>query len=136
MNMALVLLYNLTEKEKFAQIRFTLFKLGIPWREVSPEEYALPIGRLAGVEVEAEEEDAQELFTDEMLVLCGLEQAQFHAFLDQIRRSRATVALKAVLTETNAAWSSYRLHREIAAEHEAMKNNSGARQAGKHSRHR
>ena len=135
--MALVLLYNLTYKEKFTLIRFALLKLGLPWREVKPEEYALPLGQLAGLDVSvAEEEETTEVFRDEMLVMCGLEQGKFHAFLDQLRRSRARVALKAVLTESNAAWSSFRLHREIAAEHEAMKNISSTRKARQNSRHK
>ena len=41
---------------------------------------------------------------------------------DYLRQNRCTVALKAVLTQTNAGWSSQRLHRELAAEHEAMRN--------------
>ena len=97
----------------------------------------MPLGQLAGLDVSAaEEEETTEVFRDEMLVMCGLGQGQFQAFLDQLRRSRATVALKAVLTESNAAWSSFRLHREIAAEHEAMKNISSTRKARQNSRHK
>lgn len=136
MNMPVVLLYNLSDAEKAARICFVLFKLGLPWREVRPEEFSLPVGRLAGIELEREEEEAAaEPFTGEMLVLCGLSRPQFGALLDQLRQARAPVALKAVLTEHNARWSSHRLYRELSAEHEAMKG-LAPRQAKKNSRHK
>ena len=135
MNMPVVLLYNLSDAEKAARIRFVLFKLGLPWREVRLEEFSLPVGRLAGLELDGEEEEAAEPFTGEMLVLCDLSRPQFGALLDQLRQARAPVALKAVLTEHNALWSSHRLYRELSAEHEAMKG-LAPRQAKKNSRHK
>lgn len=56
-----------------------------------------------------------------MLVLCGLSGPQLDALLSSLRRSRVVVALKAVVTEDNAAWSSLQLHDELRQEHEAMK---------------
>ena len=115
-----VLLYNIG-REKLPKIKFILFKLGLNAREVSPAEFGLPIGALAGLKgyVSAETE-SPESFSREMLVMCGLSSAQFSAFLGALRQNRCTVALKAVLTETNAHWDSVRLHRELAAEHEAL----------------
>ena len=115
-----VLLYNIG-RDKLKKIQFILFKLGLRGREVSPAEYARPIGDLAGLEgFDTAETDAGEPFAGEMLVLCGLSTAQFGAFLNALRQNRCTVALKAVLTETNAVWDSRRLHRELSAEHEAL----------------
>ncbi len=123
MKMKGVLLYNLSA-EKLRKIRFLLFKLGLEGRAVAPEEYSLPVGSLAGIDgpspaPEAAEEP-QEGFTEEMLVMCGLSSPQFSAFLNALRQNRCTVALKAVLTETNARWSSVELHRELRREHEAL----------------
>ena len=133
-----VLLYNLP-KEKLAKIRFVLLKLGLEGRVVSPEDYALPLGALAGIEgfpVPSEAAEAsQESFSGEMLVMCGLSAAQFSAFLTALRQNRCTVPLKAVLTETNAAWDSYRLHRELQAEHEALQRVKPS-EAGKKSAHK
>lgn len=56
-----------------------------------------------------------------MLVLCGLSGPQLDALLSSLRRSRVVVALKAVVTEDNAAWSSLQLHDELRQEHEAMR---------------
>lgn len=133
--MAQVLLYNL-DSAKLQKIRFLLVKLGLRAREVSPAEYGHPIGYLAGLEgFEAAQEVPEEHFRQEMLVMAGLSSPQFSALLEGLRQIRATVALKAVLTETNASWSSLRLQRELAAEHAALQK-VRPRDAEKKSKHR
>ena len=121
MHMKGVLLYNISA-DKLKRIRVILLRLGLQGRVIRPEEFSLPVGQLAGIEglspAEAALEAAEETFREEMLVMCDLPSPVFSAFL---RQNRCPVALKAVLTETNAGWSSVRLHRELAAEHEAMK---------------
>ncbi|MBQ6274765.1 MAG: DUF3783 domain-containing protein [Oscillospiraceae bacterium] len=130
-----VLLYNIG-REKLPKIKFILFKLGLRAREVSPAELDRPIGALAGLEgFDAAETDAGEPFAGEMLVMCGLSSPQFSAFLNALRQNRCPVALKAVLTETNAAWPSYRLYRELQAEHEALQKVK-PKDAGERSAHR
>ena len=117
--MALALLYNLTG-DKAAKVRFALFKLGITPRPVAPEEYALPLGTLAGIPDLPVPEAEEALPIGEMLVLYQVSDAQLDGLLAALRQARATVALKAVVTETNAGWSSARLYRELSAEHAAM----------------
>ena len=104
--MALVLLYNINEDAKRQKIGLAAWKLGIEARVVSPAEYAQPIGLLLGLPGFSPVEEAAEPFSAEMLLMHGLSSAQFSAFLDALRRSRAAVALKAVATEHNVAWSS------------------------------
>ena len=132
-----VLLYNIG-REKLPKIRFNLFKLGLRAREVSPAEFDRPIGALAGLEgFEAAEADGGDPFAGEMLVMCGLSSPQFSAFLNALRQNRCTVALKAVLTETNAGWTSTRLHRELEAEHAALqkaKPQDAAKKSAHHSK--
>ena len=68
-------------------------------------------------------------FEDEMLVMANFPAGMMNAFLGLFRRMGiAPVALKAMLTPTNAAWDSEKLHAEIASEHQAMMN-------GKEKRH-
>ena len=68
-------------------------------------------------------------FEDEMLVMANFPAGMMNAFLSLFRRMGiAPVALKAMLTPTNAAWDSEKLHAEIAGEHQAMMN-------GKEKRH-
>ena len=81
------------------------------------------------------EETVEGGFSDEMLVLCGLSGPQLDALLSSLRRSRVVVALKAVVTEDNAAWSSLQLHDELRQEHEAMKG-TRPKDAEKRSAHR
>ena len=86
-----------------------------------PEDYAHPLGYLLGLEGYAPAaEPPAESFSAEMLLMDGLRGALLDRFLDELRRMRAAVPLKAVVTEHNAAWSSLRLHRELEQEHLAM----------------
>ena len=116
----MVLCYNL-QPEKLGRLRVLALRLGIGVRVVEPEQFALPVGALAGVTETPETVEAVEPFTDEMLVMAHFRPSMLDAFLNGFRQSRIpSVKLKAMLTETNAAWSAARLHREIRAEHEQM----------------
>ena len=116
----MVLCYNL-QPEKLGRLRVLALRLGIGVRVVEPEQFALPVGALAGVLNAPETIEEAEPFSDEMLVMAHFRPGMLDAFLNGFRQSRIpSVKLKAMLTETNAAWSAARLHREILAEHEQM----------------
>lgn len=116
----MVLCYNL-QPEKLGRLRVLALRLGIGVRVVEPEKFGLPVGALAGVMETPETVEAAEPFADEMLVMAHFRPGMLDAFLNGFRQSRIPpVKLKAMLTETNAAWSAARLHREIRAEHEQM----------------
>lgn len=134
--MATALLFNFTDAQKLQKVRFALFKLGIAGRVVDAADFGQPVGYLCGLEgfSPAEQED-EGSFSDEMLVLCGLSGAQLDGLLTALRRSRAVVTLKAVVTEENASWSAKKLHDEIRQEHESMKG-IRAKDAEKRSAHR
>ncbi|MBR6114469.1 MAG: DUF3783 domain-containing protein [Oscillospiraceae bacterium] len=120
--MAEVFLYNISG-DKLKRIRTALIRLGIRGRQIVPAEYGHPIGYLAGWEgfSPAEKEYEGEGFRTEMLVMNGLDTRQFSSFLDALRASRATVALKAVVTESNAAWDSVTLRDALQEEHDTMR---------------
>ena len=117
--MACVLLYNFTDPARRMKLKLCLHRLGLRCRDVSPEEQGHPLGLLLGLDGYDPGEPGA-AFTEEMLVMHELSREQFSALLDALRREHLSVALKAVVTETNVAWSSERLHRELAAEHAAM----------------
>lgn len=119
--MALVLLYNISDDAKRQRIGFAAWKLGIGSRSVPAEDFAHPIGYLLGLEGFGPSAEPAAPFDREMLVMHGLNSAQFSGFLDALRRNRVPVALKAVATEHNVSWSSAALCRELEREHEAMK---------------
>ena len=124
--MALVLLFNIPEAKK-KKIRLCAARQGAAVREIAGEALAQPIGLLAGLEgFEPAEAAEAEVFGEEMLVMAGLGRAQFSGFLDALRRERVPVALKAVLTETNAQWTPAALCRELRREHEAMRAAGGS----------
>ena len=116
----MVLCYNL-QPEKLGRLRVLALRLGIGVRVVEPEKFGLPVGALAGVLDAPETVEEAEPFSDEMLVMAHFRPGMLDAFLNGFRQNRIpSVKLKAMLTETNAAWSAARLHREILAEHEQM----------------
>lgn len=117
----LLLTYNLSP-DAFIALRALCAKLGIRCRPVKPEEYALPVGALAGIPVAADASSAAEAgFDDGMLVICHMLSDQLDALLEGLRQGGPRVALKAVLTPSNVAWSAYRLHAELAREHAALR---------------
>ena len=98
--------------------------LGIRVRGVQRDEYALPIGALAGIPV-AHPSSAQaataRLFDDEMLVICHMLSSELDAFLQAMREAgMPPIGLKAVLTPVNVLWNSTDLHSELAREHASM----------------
>ena len=122
----LLLTYNLNGLTA-AGVRGVCEELGIRVREVRREEYALPIGALAGIPMATSGAPSGQAFDDEMLVMCHMLSDQLDAVLQGMRtRGVPRIALKAVLTPTNVTWSSAQLRDELAREHAAM-----ARQARK-----
>lgn len=117
---ASVLIFNLPGKKKKA-VRVLAESLGVAAREVKPEDFGKSLAALLGEEETASGAEAEETaFTEEMIVLCGLDAGQFHGLLDGLREAGAAIALKASLTDTNKRWIPARLCRELTAEREAI----------------
>ena len=113
--MTRVLLYNITG-EKLTKIQTAAGLLGLVAIEVPEDAFGNPIGFMLGHEG-FRPSDSQELFSDEMLVMETL----CSPLLDFMRKNGVSVALKAVVTEQNSAWSAAALCRELRREHEAMR---------------
>ena len=123
-----LLCYNLSG-EKMQKIRLAAMRLKIRVRPVEKDEYAQTVAALCGLEEKTDAAYVGAGFEDEMLVMANFPAGMMNAFLGLFRRMGiAPVALKAMLTPTNAAWNSEKLHAEIAGEHQAMMN-------GKEKRH-
>ena len=128
MKQPVLLCYNLSG-EKMQKIRLAAMRLKIRVRPVEKDEYAQTVAALCGLEEKTDAADVGAGFEDEMLVMANFPAGMMNAFLGLFRRMGiAPVALKAMLTPTNAAWDSEKLHAEIAGEHQAMMN-------GKEKRH-
>lgn len=117
----LLLTYNLDLRSD-AMLRALCQSMGIRCRSVARDEYALPVGALAGIPAVAPRNAPSAPFDDPMLVMCHLSKPQLDAFLQGMRDAGVPrVALKAVLTPVNVAWSSRALRDELAREHEALR---------------
>lgn len=126
MKQAVLLCYNLAP-EKAQKIRLAAMRLKIRVRPVAKEEYGQTLAALCGMEETTDAAYGGAGFEDEMLVMANFPAAMMNTFLGLFRRMGiAPVALKAILTPTNAQWDSEKLHAEIASEHEAMMKGSGA----------
>lgn len=115
-----VLLYNL-ENEKGRKIKLLCLTQKLRAKAVSPAEYRETVGALAGFGERTGAPYIGPGFSEEMLVMAGLSGRQLDAFLRGIRqKTGGTVALKAILTETNMGWNSVQLHQELQRERQAM----------------
>ena len=120
MSAPVVLMYNLDNSQKL-KLMFLCAQLKIVCLNVAREDYAQPIAALAGVRRRTSQAYAGEGFTDPMLVMANFTNSLFQAFLNALRRNKVTgIALKAVMTPTNAEWNSVQLHDEILKEHNEM----------------
>ena len=118
--MKTVLLYNINGK-KAIDIKMICHNLRIPFAEVSEEHFGYKLLQVLGLTPESVP-DKGESFSDEMLYIYNLSDIELDKLLSQLRRKKATVALKAAATETNLNYNSYELYKEISAEHKAMQN--------------
>ena len=93
----------------------------LSWQSIEEDDMPICVGVLAGVMQAPEQLEPAAPFSDEMLVMAHFRPGMLDAFLGGFRQSRIPpVKLKAMLTETNAAWTANELHTAILAEHEQM----------------
>ena len=110
MKQPVLLCYNLSG-EKMQKIRLAAMRLKIRVRPVEEDEYAQTVAALCGLEEKTDAAYVGAGFEDEMLVMANFPAGMMNAFLGLFRRMGiAPVALKAMLTPTNAAWNSEKLH--------------------------
>ena len=114
-----ILAFNLNDA-RLSKLRFLCMKLSILVRDVPAVDFSQPIGALCGLADRAET-DAAEAFPEEMLVFCHMDNAAVNRFLQTAKQMRyAPVALKAILTPTNAEWTPVQLCDELKQERQAV----------------
>lgn len=119
--MSVVLLYNIKDK-KAIDIKMICHKLKVPFKSVEKTQYGLTIGEI--VENSTLNRILTQDFTEEMMLFANVPNSVLDKILTQLKKKKATVALKAVLTETNSSFNSYELFKELSAEHKAMEQGS------------
>ncbi len=114
-----ILTFNLSDA-RLSKLRFLCMKLGVAVKPVPAEDCCQPIGALCGLadRVEASPADA---FPEEMLIFCHMDNTAVNRFLQTAKQMRyAPVALKAILTPTNANWTPVQLCQELQEERAAV----------------
>lgn len=116
-----VLLYNFSD-DRIAKIRKAALPLKIGVKALTLNEQSQKIGFLAGIkEVTPAEESDGEVFTDELMLICGLTSAKLDAFIRSLyKNGLGKIALKAILTPANIEWTGKELYDAVKADHEAM----------------
>lgn len=113
-----ILIYNLDPQAE-AKLKMLCRKMNIGSRSVEKSEYGYPLGVLLGLSDKAGQTDAED-FDEPMLYIAGLRGGMLNLFLDQLRRSKLIIPLKAIQTDTNISFTSSGLYRELCAEREAF----------------
>lgn len=111
-------MYNI-ERGKAAKLKMLCRNFFMEAREVPKEDFGRKTSDLLsgnGGGAVAEGED----FSEEMLYFADINPSFLGVFIDQMRRKKLSVALKALKTETNVDFTSFELYKELSAEHEAM----------------
>lgn len=110
--------------EKMGVLRLLSVRLGLKLTVVLPERQGLTVEAL--VNGDTAEGAADDSFAEEMLVLCGVGAGAMNLLLAELRRRHVPIALKAVMTPTNAAWTMQQLHAELCREREAIEKGESA----------
>ncbi len=119
--MPLVLAYNFSPA-RLAAVRVLCARLKIRLRAVEKNEFGCTVGSLCGQSAPQGEDTQEDDFSDEMIVMAGFSGQMLNAFLHSFYTYHlAPVSLKAVLTEVNAQFTGLRLHQELCAEREAIR---------------
>lgn len=113
-----VLMYNIGEGKRL-KIKLLCNKLNIRSREVDPSEFGMKLSALLGIDDDKTVAPDSE-FDGEMLYLSDFYGGMLNIFLNQLKRQRTPVALKAVRTEANLGFTSFELYRELCEEHKAL----------------
>lgn len=121
----MVLYYTPEKTDKVRRIKSVLVRMGIRIRNIDESQTGEQVGYLAGMDgfsgdAKQEAEGTAVPVEQEMLVLIHFTQRRLDELLKNLRRADASVALKAVATETNCTWSFSKLYEEIKKEHEMM----------------
>lgn len=115
--------------EKMGVLRLLAVRLGLKLTAVPPERQGLTVEALCNGDAAESAVDAP--FAEELLVLCGVGAGAMNLLLAELRRRHVPIALKAVMTPTNVAWTMQQLHAELCREREAIAKGESAHNQSK-----
>lgn len=118
-----VLYYNPQKPAYLTRLKGILVQMGVRIRIISDLQTCQKVGFLAGINgfEEQPKAEAQPVIPHEMLVMEGFNATSMDRLFAAMRRAKIPgIALKAVVTPTNAGWTFYELYEELKKEHEQM----------------
>ena len=126
MSRPMLLIFNFSDA-RLSKLRFLCMKLGLAVKAVPEADFGQPVSALCGLTEKTDAASIEEPFTEEMMIFCHMDHAAVNRFLQTARQLRfAPVALKAMLTPTNAEWTPVRLVSELREEREALRQGKAA----------
>lgn len=115
--MPTLLLCNIPPQKR-AKMQVLALRCACRMQTVPPEQFGDTLGDiLSGA---AAGRPAEDPFTEELLVMAGLDERRMNELLTGLRRQRIPVALKAVATPTNTGWTVAKLYAELCRERDAF----------------
>ena len=127
MKQPVLLCYNL-DAETARKVRLCAMRFQVRFCPVTQEKYSQSIGSLCGATPSGESPSAScAAFSDPMLVMAFFPGQLMGLFLQALRKAAVPpIALKAMLTDANAAWDSFTLHQELCRERDALQAGASA----------
>ena len=114
------------EPQRQTRLAFVCAGLGIALKEPPEGEWGQTLGALWGLDRPERRPGPAGLPPEEMIVFCGLTEAQLDAFLARWRQTGLPpIRLKAVLTPTNRGWTPAMLQAQLSEEAAAFRRRKG-----------
>lgn len=118
--MGKVLYYAARQTGRAERICSLAKRAGVEFSKILPVEGGQQIGYLAGEKGFSKTQmsvlQLPPPLPEEMMIFCGLEEAQLDRALGMLRKNGLSVSLKAVMTPHNMRWTLAELYRELCAE--------------------
>ena len=114
--MPTLLLFNIAPPKR-AKMQVIALRCACRMQVVPPERHG---AKLEEILSGSAGETGEPAFSEELLVMSGLGERQMDVLLTELRRQRIPIALKAVVTPTNAGWTAAELYTELCREREAF----------------
>ena len=143
MSKPVILYYAPSGTKKANKTKALIVRLGARLISVADTDIQKTVGELIGQEdikdisfasdaknsfheagIEGEQAKIPDELTEEIMVFYNFSEAAFDRLLRELKKSRVTVELKAVVTQTNVSWPFAKLYAEISREREYIKKNS------------
>lgn len=114
-----LLLFHFTDPARLAAVQKAVLPLKVACKVIDEADWDKAVGTFVGLAADAAE-DSTAAVSDEMVLLCGMENVMMSQVILALRKAQLKLPYKAILTATNQNWTARKLFEELCAEHRAM----------------